>query len=271
MKHSPEIVSSYARLTVEKQTKITFLKNEKFLQSYQTYFDLPENRINTVDKIVELRGGDLTPLTKVLIRIILIWSMGHSHTPTEGFHPPGMKPSFGHRNQVQPAPRVAPKLQENRLDRNNPRQGSCRAKQNNHDGTLTKEQRRNFLSPYDVFISEQNVTIRHGQAKYKVKKHGHQFGIESTQNSKGQFKIEKTPENVQAFKDEIKHLVLTGERIECTYRIAEPGGYTATHFYDPETRKNAVFKKQTNEFVSAWQLTKPQAKDLVETGNIEDY
>ena len=84
IRHSPEVIPSYARLTVEKQDKITFLKNERVPQSDQTYFDLPENRINTVDKMVELRGGNMSPLTKALFRLILIWAMGQGHTPTEG-------------------------------------------------------------------------------------------------------------------------------------------------------------------------------------------
>lgn len=213
----------------------------------------------------------MSPLTKALFRLILIWAMGQGHTPTEGFQPGGMNPGFGHRGQVQPAPRIAPKLQENPLNRNNPGQGSCRAKQNNQDGTLTREQRRNLPSPDDVIISEQNVIIRDGQARYKIKNHGHEFGIESTQNSKGRFKTEKTPENVQAFKEEIKNLVLNGEPIEGTYRKAEPDGYTASHFYDPKTGKNAIFKKQTKEFVSAWKLTEGQVDDLLTNGNVGDY
>lgn len=272
MRHSTEVVPSYARLTVEKQDKITFLKNERVPQSDQIYSDLSENRISTVDKIVELRGGDMSPLTKALFRLILIWSMGQGHTPTEGFQPGRINPGFGHRGQVQPAPRIAPKLQENPLNRNNPNnpgQGSCRAKQNNQDGTLTREQRRNLPSPDDVIISEQNVIIRDGQARYKIKNHGHEFGIESTQNSKGRFKTEKTPENIQAFKEEIKNLVLNGERIEGTYRKAEPDGYPASHFYDSETGKNAIFKN--TEFVSAWKLTEGQVDDLLTNGNVGDY
>ena len=138
------------------------------------------------------------------------------------------------------------------------------ANQNNQDGTLTREQRRNLPSPDDVIISEQNVIIRDGQARYKIKNHGHEFGIESTQNSKGRFKTEKTPENIQAFKEEIKNLVLNGERIEGTYRKAEPDGYPASHFYDRKTRKNAIF-------VSAWKLTEGQVDDLLTDGNVGDY
>lgn len=271
MRHSTKVVPSYARLSVEKQEKTTFLKNERVLQSDQTHFDLPKNRTNTVDKIVELRGGEMSPLTKPLFRLMLIWAMSQGHMPTEGFQPGGINPGFGHLGQVHPAPRIAPKLQENPLNRNNPGQGSCKAKQNNQDGTLTREQRRNLPSSADVIISEENVIIRDGQARYKIKNHGHEFGIESTQNSKGQFKTEKTPENVQAFKEEIKNLVLNGERIEGTYRKAEPDGYPASHFYDSKTGKNAVFKEHTKEFVSAWKLTEGQIDDLLTNKNVGNY
>ena len=271
MRQSTEIVPSYEKLTVEKQNKISFLKNERVPQSDQIYFDLSENRISTVDKIVELRGGDMSPLTRVLFRILLIWTMGQGYTPTTGFQP---GPGFGYPGQAGPAPRIAPKLQENPLNRNNPNnpgKGSCRAKQNNQDGTLTREQKRNLPSPDDVIISEQNVIIRDGQVRYKIKNHGHDFGIKSTQNSKGRFKTEKTPENIQAFKEEIKNLVLNGERIEGTYRKTEPDGYPASHFYDSKTGKNAIFKKDTKEFVSAWKLNQGQINDLLNNGNVGDY
>jgi hypothetical protein len=172
-------------------------------------------------------------------------------------------------------PRIAPKLQENPLNRNNPGQGACTNKQNNQDGTLTREQLRNLPSPDDVMVSEQNVIIRDGQARYKIKNHGHEFGIKSTLNSKGRCKTEKTRENIEAFKEEIKKLVLNGERIEGTYRKSEPDGYRASHFYDPIydpiTGKNVIFKKETREFVSAWKLTEGQVDDLLTNGNVGDY
>lgn len=115
------------------------------------------------------------------------------------------------------------------------------------------------------------VIIRDGQASYKIKNHGHEFGISSTSNSKARFKTEKTSENIQAFKEEIKNLVLNGERIEGAYRIAEPDGYPATHFYDRITGKNAIFKKETTEFVSAWKLEERQVEDLLTNGNVGDY
>ena len=101
MRHSTEVVRSYARLTVEKQDKITFIKNKEI---DRTDFDLPENRMSTVDKLVKLRGGDMSPRTKALFRLILIWAMGQGYTPTTGFQPSGLHSSFGHPGQVGPAP-----------------------------------------------------------------------------------------------------------------------------------------------------------------------
>ena len=136
MRQSTESVPTYARLIVEKEDKISFLKNEKVSQSDQIYFDLPENRISTVDKIVELRGGDMSPLTRALFRLIVIWAMSQGHTPTTGFQPGRINLGLGHPGQAGPTPRVAPKLQENPLDRNNPNRGACTNKQNNQDETL---------------------------------------------------------------------------------------------------------------------------------------
>jgi hypothetical protein len=196
--------------------------------------------------------------------------MGQGHTPTEGFQPPRINPGFDPRGHVQPAPRIAPKVQETFLNRNNAGQGSCKANQNNQDGTRTKEERRNLPSSDDVIISEQNVITRDGQARYKLKKHGHAFGIKSTKNANGRFSTKRTPKNIKTFKEEIKNLVLDGKRIEGTYRDKAPDGYLATHFYDSETRRNAIFKKQTREFVSAWKLTKTQVDDLLKNGNVGD-
>lgn len=78
-------------------------------------------------------------------------------------------------------------------------------------------------------------------------------------------------ENIQAFKEEIKNLVLNEERIEGTYRKAEPDGYPVSHFYDPKTRKNVIFKKETKKFVSGWKLTEGQIDDLLTNGNVKDY
>ena len=129
----------------------------------------------------------------------------------------------------------------------NPNQnpGICSAKQTNQDNTLTKEQRRNLPHPDDFIIPEQDVIVRHGQAKFKVKNHGSDFGLSSKPNENGWLKTLRTPENIEGYKNEIKKLVLTGERIEGTYRKGEPDQYSAIHFYNSESGCNAIFKKET--------------------------
>lgn len=217
--------------------------------------------------VLELRSGG-SDISESIIKILLIWTMSRGYTTTNGFQP---KPFDSQFNRPGPNPRIAPKLQENPVNRNNLGQGTCRANQNNQDGTLTKEQRRNLPHSDDVEITEQNLTIRHGQAKYKIKNHGSDFGLPSKPNVKGWNKTERTAENIKDFKDKIKDLVLRGERFEGTYRKSEPDGYSAIHFYDAATRQNAIFKQKTKEFVSAWKLTPDQAQDLLQNKNVGDY
>jgi hypothetical protein len=145
------------------------------------------------------------------------------------------------------------------------------AKQTNQDCTLTREQRRNLPHPDDVRIPDQDVIIRHGQAKYKVKNHGSDFSLPSKPNEKGWLKTPRTSESIEGFKDEIKKLVLRGERIEGTYRKGEPDQFSAIHFYDSVSGCNAIFKQETKEFVSAWKLTQGQVSDLLTNKNIGDY
>ncbi len=78
--------------------------------------------------LLDLRG-DGNDVSELIIRIILIWTMSKNYKPTDGFQPKPIIPP--HFRYVQPNPRMAPKLQENPVDRNNLGQGggSCRANQ----------------------------------------------------------------------------------------------------------------------------------------------
>jgi broad specificity phosphatase PhoE len=96
-----------------------------------------------------------------------------------------------------------------------------------------------------VGITEQNLIIRHGQAKYNIKNHGSDLGLPSKPNAKGWNKIERTAENIKDFKDKIKDLIFRDERFEGTYRKSKLDAYSAIHFYDAATRQNAIFKQKT--------------------------
>lgn len=90
---------------------------------------------NQQELLLDLRGGG-NDLSEFIIRILLIWTMSQNSKPTEGFQPkPINHPHFGrqgHQGHVQPNPRIAPKLQENPVDRNNLGQGRASCKANQH-------------------------------------------------------------------------------------------------------------------------------------------
>ena len=100
--------------------------------------------------LVDLRGGG-NDLSELIIKILLIWRMSKNSKPTEGFQPKPMNnQNFGRQGYIQPNPRIAPKLQENPVDRNNLGQGSCRSSNN-----LSMDKLANSLSPeYSEFQSK---------------------------------------------------------------------------------------------------------------------
>lgn len=92
MRQSIEVVPSYARRTIKKEYKIAFIKNKEI---DGTSFGLPKNHMTTINNLVKLRGGDISPLTKVILfRFFLIWAMGQGYTTTTGFQPVGLHSSF---------------------------------------------------------------------------------------------------------------------------------------------------------------------------------
>ncbi len=236
------------------------------------------NSKNEINKVVESsdynylfrhRGGDLGkpgsgPRAKA-DALKNARKTGGSSLFAEGFTPPrqyGSRPishkPFSCRNNV--------KTNQQQFNGNpNP------SKQTNQDCPLTREERRNLPHPDDVRIPDQDVIICHGQATYKVRNHGSDFSLPSKPNEKGWLKTPRTSENIEGFKDEIKKLVLRGERIEGTYRKGEPDQFSAIHFYDSVSGCNAIFKQETKEFVSAWKLTQGQVSDLLTNKNIGDY
>ena len=242
-----------------------------FSVTYSERFVPSDSRTAQEEFLLNFRGGGYD-ISEFIIKILLIWTMSQNCKPTKGFQPKLTNQDLGSMVQRQPNGRITPKLQENPVDRNNTnRRGDCRANQKNQDGRLTKEQRRNLPHSDDVEIPEQNVIIRHGQAKYKIKNHGSDFGLPSKPNAKNWNKTERTAENIKDFKNKIKDLVLRGERIEGTYRKSEPDEYSAIYFYDAATRQNVIFKQETKEFVSAWILTPEQAQDLLQNKTVGDY
>jgi hypothetical protein len=89
-----------------------------------------DSQTNQQELLLDLRGGG-NDLSEFIIRILLIWTMSQNSKPTESFQ---TKPNihFERQGHVQPNPRIAPKLQENPVDRNNLGQGGGSCKANQH-------------------------------------------------------------------------------------------------------------------------------------------
>jgi hypothetical protein len=67
--------------------------------------------------ILNLGEGE-NNIPEFMIRIILIWTMVRNAQPTEGFQPKPIYQHFGCPGQTQLNLRIAPKLQENPVDKN---------------------------------------------------------------------------------------------------------------------------------------------------------
>ena len=218
--------------------------------------------------IHDLRGGvSSTEVAWLLITIWMLYQQSMGFQPLRQATPPPHQQLFGgtssspRNNYFSKSSQPGASLQMQRPS----------AMPHQEYTSLTKEQRRNLPHPDDYIIPEQDVIIRNGQAKFKVKNHGSDFGFFSDPNEKDCLKTPRTFENIEGYKNEIKKLVLTGERIEGTYRKDEPDQYLAIHFYDSASGCNVIFKQETKEFVSAWKLPQGQVNDLLTHKNIGDY
>jgi hypothetical protein len=189
-------------------SNLVFQDERTFIQISQIDKTCVEHPENSLDELLKLRGGDLNPLTKVLFKIVLIWTMAKGSTPTEGFTPGLINPGFGHPGRVGPAPRIAPKLQENPINRNNPGQGDCNQNKKlpNYSETVK------FNEGYKAEVG--NVQLDH-----ILVKHGHQWGIDdidlkTTRDANNnlfsgkpqQIRTRLTPENREKLRVGIKEL-----------------------------------------------------------------
>jgi hypothetical protein len=118
---------------------------------------------DNLDKLLQLKGGGLSALTKILFRIVLILTMNNSSTTTKGFISGQINPGFGHPDAAGSALRIASKLQNSPINRNNAGYEACK-KAPNYSETVK------FNDGYKAEIG--NVQLDH-----ILVKHGQQWGI----------------------------------------------------------------------------------------------
>ena len=64
---------------------------------------------DNLDGLLQLKGGDLSPLTKTLFKILLIWTMCNNSITTKGFMSGQNNPGFGHPTRPTNPPKTSRK------------------------------------------------------------------------------------------------------------------------------------------------------------------
>jgi len=209
-----------------------------------------DSQINQQELLLNLRGGG-NDLSEFIIKILLIWTMSQNSKPTEGFQPKPINHQHfgrqGHQGHVQPHPRIAPKLQENPVDRNNLGQGNCRS--SNHP---SMDKLANSLSPeysefqskyYSESLPKRFDTNQCSARKFKeLAKDPRVDGVKYDRVS-----IDEARAIVQA---KLENLVIkptrpdmeTAKRVDLDYKVQGPAPFT--HFDVKNPVGSEILKKQ---------------------------
>nr|QYB19239.1 hypothetical protein [Climaconeis cf. scalaris]QYB19338.1 hypothetical protein [Climaconeis cf. scalaris] len=200
--------------------------------------------------LLDLRGGGSDP-SEFIIKILLIWTMSKNYKPTDGFQP---KPTpkihqysgrQGHQGHIQPNPRIAAKLQENPVNRNNPGQGSYRS--SNH---LSMDKLANSLSPeysefqrkyYSEFLPKRFDTNNYSAKEFK------KLAKDSRIDDVTRVSIDEAITIVQA---KLENLVIKptrldmeiARRVDLDYKVQGPAPFT--HFDVKNPVGSEILKKQ---------------------------
>lgn len=206
-----------------------------------------DSQTNQQKLLLDLRGGG-RDLSEFIIRILLIWTMSKNSKPIDGFQTkPRSHQHFERQRHVQPSPRIAPKLQENPVDRNNPGQGSCRS--SNH---LSMDKLANSLSPeYSEFQSKyysESLSKRFDTNNYSAKEFKELAKDPRVDDVKyDRVSIDEARTIVQA---KLENLVIkptrpdmeTARRVDLDYKVQGPAPFT--HFDVKNPVGSEILKKQ---------------------------
>lgn len=204
-----------------------------------------DSQTNQQELLLDLRGGG-SDLSEFIIRILLIWTMSKNSKPTEGFQPKPMNHQhFVRQGHVQSSPRIAPKLQENPVGRNNPGQGSCRS--SNH---LSMDKLANSLSQeYSEFQSKyysESLTKRFDTNNYSAREFK-ELAKDPRDGKYDRVSIDEARTIVQA---KLENLVIkptrpdreTARRVDLDYKVQGPAPFT--HFDVKNPVGSEILKKQ---------------------------
>lgn len=104
----------------------------------------------------------------------------------------------------------------------------------------------------------------------KSEKHGSVLGLPLIRDINNQLITECTPEHYEIIKENIENQVKTATMIFGSYKKGisneEPN---VIHFVNDESKLSAVFKnKEIKEFITFWELSLNQYKELIENVNV---
>ena len=204
-----------------------------------------DSQTNQQELLLDLRGGG-SDLSEFIIRILLMWTMSKNSKPTEGFQRKPMNHQhFVRQGNVQPSPRIAPKLQENPVGRNNPGQGSCRS--SNH---LSMDKLANSLSPeYSEFQSKyysESLPKRFDTNNYSAR----EFKELAKDPRDGKYDRVSIDEARTIVQSKLENLVIkptrpdmeTARRVDLDYKVQGPAPFT--HFDVKNPVGSEILKKQ---------------------------
>lgn len=213
---------------------------------------IPKNQLHSQTnqaQLPDLRGGG-NQISEFIIRILLIWTMSQNSRPTVGFQPnPINLQNLGrHQWHDVPNPRIAPKLVENPLQRNNPGQGGVSCKTAKH--TTSMDTMANSLTPeylkfqnkyYSKSLGKRFDTTECPTSKFK------QLAYDSIREKYTRTSIDEARAIVQA---ELKKLVIGPNRsnklqaqlVDLDFTVQGPGQLTHVDIKNPVGSE--ILKKQ---------------------------
>ena len=202
---------------------------------------------NVQEKILlDVKGGS-SNIPEFIIKFLLIWTMSKNSKSTEAFQP---KLIIHQQGYVQLNPRIAPKLQENPVDRNNLGQGGGGYKANQH---TSMDAMSNSLNPefsqYQNDYYPKSLPPRFDTTQCPSSKFN-QLAHDSVRNKYTRISIDEARAVVQA---ELKNVVieptranqLEARRVDLDFKVQGPHPWTHVDIKQPIGSEALIKQGQT--------------------------